>query len=162
MIEPQGTKLKNPYVGRDGYNCFGCAPGNRFGLQMEFFSDGKTVWSRWHQAQHFQGYSGVIHGGIQAALMDELASWVVFVVLGTSGFTKSIQVDYLENVTVDGPPLVLRGEATPATKKEATLEVQLYQGESLKTRAVCCYAVFSEAVARKKLHYPGREAFFPG
>jgi hypothetical protein len=93
--------------------------------------------------------------------MDELASWVVFVVLGTSGFTKSIQVDYLENVAIDGAPLVLRGEVASESKKEATLEVQLYQGDSLKARGLCCYAVFSEAVARRKLNYPGREAFLP-
>lgn len=161
MVEPQGIKLLKPHEGTPGYNCFGCAPGNQFGLRMDFYSDGSIVWSEWNPKDHFQGYHGVLHGGVQATLMDELASWVVFVVLGTSGFTKSIQVDYLENVTVDGHPLVLRGEVATESKKEATLEVQLYQGESLKARGLCRYAIFSEAVARKKLHYPGREAFFP-
>jgi acyl-coenzyme A thioesterase PaaI-like protein len=164
MVEPRGTKLVNPYANREGYddyNCFGCAPENQFGLHMEFYSDGRSVWSTWDPEGRFQGFHGILHGGIQATLMDEVASWVVSVVLGTSGFTKTMQVDYLENVLVDGPPLVIRGEVGLESKKEATLDVELYQGQSLKARAVCCYAIFSEAVARKKLHYPGRDAFFP-
>ncbi len=164
MVEPRGTKLVNPYAtseGYDAYDCFGCAPGNQFGLQMEFYSDGETVWSKWQPRERFQGFHGILHGGIQATLMDETASWVVSVVLGTSGFTKSMQVDYLENVQVEGPPVVIRGEVGVESKKEATLDIELYQGESLKARAVCCYAIFSESVARKKLHYPGRDAFLP-
>ena len=29
------------------------------------------------------GYNDILHGGIQATLLDEIATWVVYAVLGT-------------------------------------------------------------------------------
>ena len=36
-------KIINPYVSLPGYNCFGCAPHNPFGVKMEFFEDGDDI-----------------------------------------------------------------------------------------------------------------------
>jgi len=60
-----------------GYQCFGCAPHNHNGLQMSFAEDGEYVVSEWEPKDYFQGYYNVLHGGIQATLMDEIASWLV-------------------------------------------------------------------------------------
>ena len=57
-------KIKNPYVGNSEYDCFGCSPDNPLGLHMEFFEDGDDVVSYWHPQEHFQGWTGVMHGGI--------------------------------------------------------------------------------------------------
>ena len=40
-------KIINPFVHLDGYNCFGCAPGNPLGVKMEFFEDGDDIVSLW-------------------------------------------------------------------------------------------------------------------
>ncbi|MBR6589557.1 MAG: PaaI family thioesterase, partial [Bacteroidaceae bacterium] len=36
-------KIKNPWMGREGYNCFGCAPCNEYGVKMEFYEAGDKV-----------------------------------------------------------------------------------------------------------------------
>jgi len=53
--------------------CFGCSPWNERGLQLEFTQhpDG-LVESPYTAPPHFCGAEGVIHGGIQAALLDEV------------------------------------------------------------------------------------------
>lgn len=32
-------KVLNPFKDLDGYNCFGCSPGNQIGLQMNFYEE---------------------------------------------------------------------------------------------------------------------------
>jgi len=53
-------------------NCFGCSPRNAQGLQLTFVQVGPhTVESRWTPADHLGGAPGILHGGIQAAALDE-------------------------------------------------------------------------------------------
>lgn len=55
-----------------GNVCFGCSPHNVRGLRMTFvkLAPGR-VESRCSMAEHYAGAPGVIHGGIQATLLDE-------------------------------------------------------------------------------------------
>ena len=41
-------KIVNPWLGMDGYFCFGCAPDNEAGVKMEFYEDGDEVGCFWH------------------------------------------------------------------------------------------------------------------
>ena len=53
--------------------CFGCSSSNENGLRLEFarYEDG-TIETRHRTAQHHCGFDTVIHGGIHAALLDEV------------------------------------------------------------------------------------------
>lgn len=52
--------------------CFGCSPHNERGLRMQFVERAPgIVESRYTAAAHLCGKEGVIHGGVQAALLDE-------------------------------------------------------------------------------------------
>ena len=53
--------------------CFGCGQANHEGLRMTFarYADG-TVESRHQTAPHHCGVDTVVHGGIQATLLDEV------------------------------------------------------------------------------------------
>ena len=86
--------ISNPYVGREGYHCFACSPDSEIGLRMRFHKDGEDVVCRWQPRQELEGYTGVLHGGIQTTLMDEIASWWVFVNRGTAGATAHLDVDF--------------------------------------------------------------------
>lgn len=153
-------KLSNPYRGISGYSCFGCSPENTMGLQMKFFETDDEIICRWDPKEQFQGYHRVLHGGVQATLLDEIASWYVFVKLGTSGFTKSIKIQYKDQVSVDSGTIELRAALIRSDKKSALMHCRLFQENAVKADAECEYAIFSEAVARKKLHYPGKDAFY--
>lgn len=48
------------------HNCFGCGRLNQHGLQLSFYpnEDGNGVWSPFTATDAFEGYGGMIHGGI--------------------------------------------------------------------------------------------------
>ena len=87
-------KICNPWLGSEGYKCFGCSPDNPIGVHMEFFEDGEDVVCFWHPQEHFQGWINTLHGGIQSTLIDEIASWVVFRKLQTTGVTTKLEVSF--------------------------------------------------------------------
>ena len=71
-------KIKNPWLSKPGYDCFGCCPENPQGVAMVVFEDGDEIICFWKPQSHYQGWINTLHGGIQATLIDECASWVVF------------------------------------------------------------------------------------
>ena len=59
--------------------CFGCSPHNERGLQLVFTQVGPSrVEVGYTAPDHTCGAPGVIHGGIQAALLDEAIGFAVF------------------------------------------------------------------------------------
>ena len=101
-------KIRNPYLGKVGYNCFGCCPDNPIGLHMEFFEDGDDVISYWRPQDHYQGWVGVMHGGILSTICDEIAAWVVSRKLQTAGVTSRLEVNYRHPVNVTDSQLTVR------------------------------------------------------
>lgn len=54
--------------------CFGCGQGNQHGLRLRFrLLDGGAVATTVVVADHFCGVDGVVHGGIQATILDEVS-----------------------------------------------------------------------------------------
>ena len=60
--------------------CFVCGRDNPVGLRMSFYDDGAgMVMSKVTPASHFEGYPGVLHGGIVATILDEVVGRVAMV-----------------------------------------------------------------------------------
>jgi len=58
----------------NSHQCFVCGVDNDFGLQMKFFDTGPgEVTAEYEVPDRYQGYPGVVHGGIVAAMLDEVA-----------------------------------------------------------------------------------------
>jgi uncharacterized protein (TIGR00369 family) len=153
----------NPYTHRhpDDYHCFGCSPHNAIGLQMTFLINGDVLHARWRPQKQFEGYHNVVHGGIQATLLDELAAWFVNTVIGSAGLTKKMDVEYLFPVVANQGEIHLAALLHSQNDKEAVINAQLFNGEGkLCTQARVTYLVFPEEVAKRKFNYPGKAAFF--
>ena len=154
-------KIRNPFLQSENYQCFGCSPRNACGLQMEFFEDGDEVISMWHPRDHLQGYGSVLHGGVQATAMDELASWAVFLKLKTAGVTSRLDVVYHKPVYTHRGEITLRASVQGVEDNRATISVRLFGPEGgLCSEASVVYFIFPPRLARKRLDYPGYEAFF--
>ena len=154
-------KIRNPFVEKEGYNCFGCSPGNKLGLNLTFSEDGEFIISKWLPKPHFQGWQNVLHGGIQATLLDEIASWLVFIKLNTSGVTSRMDVKLKKPVYTDKGELILKAKLKEMNRNIAVIETWLYNPEmELCTYAIMHYYTFKEEIAREKLWYPGSEAFY--
>jgi len=60
--------------------CFVCGRDNPVGLHMSFYDDGAgMVMSKVTPPSHFEGYPGVLHGGIIATILDEVVGRVAMV-----------------------------------------------------------------------------------
>lgn len=156
------AKIRNPFVGMPGYGCFGCSPANPIGLALSFEEDGDGIATEWAADSRYVGFDGVLHGGIQATLHDEIASWFVFARLGTAGFTSEMTVRYLSPVYVSKGPVRLRCVELSRSDKRAAMRSELRDGSGrLCSEADVTYSIAPEHIARRMFKYPGKEAFRP-
>ncbi len=152
--------IHNPYRHVEGYNCFGCSPNNKNGLQMQFFEDGDEIICDWEPRGFLQGYFNVLHGGIQATLMDEIAAWLVQVKLKTAGVTSRIDVRLKRPVPVNEGPLHLVARLQETRRNLADIWVELHNPDgTIGAEGMITYYTFREDIAREKLRYPGYERF---
>ena len=114
-------------------SCFVCGRENGGGLRARWESDREAgeVRATVSVAEHFNGYPGVVHGGILAALMDEA---MVRTGLLEGGFddlkvTARMEVTY-RRATPTGAPLavVARMVKRGGTRARAEAEVRLGDG----------------------------------
>lgn len=100
----------------DGY-CFACGDKNPHGLKMKFQID------REKQAIHtiftveptYQGWDGVVHGGIISTLLDETMANLVYH-LGFNAIAASLEVRFKQPAPIL-EPLLIQGEITEVHKK---------------------------------------------
>lgn len=153
-------KLQNPYAEFPEYSCFGCSPTNPSGLHMEFFKDGDELVCQWDPSDHFQGFHDILHGGVQATMMDEIASWVVFVMLDTAGVTYQLNTRFRKPVLISKGLVTVRASLVKQHKRIAEIEARLYDGAGiLCAESQANYFVFPREQAVDEMHYPGRDAF---
>jgi len=154
-------KVRNPFVNLAGYNCFGCSPGNLQGLQMTFEEDGEDLVSYWEPKKQFQGYHTVLHGGVQATLMDEIASWFVYVRLKSAGVTSRVQIRYIKPLYVDKGILTIRASLLRMRKNLADIQVRIFdQDNVLCAEGLLVFFTITPEKAKQTLYYPGSESFF--
>lgn len=152
--------LNNPFRKLPGYNCFGCSPDNSSGLQLKFEIEGDEVVCVWHPQPHFQGWMNVLHGGIQATMMDEIASWFIFVKLNTAGVTSKMEVRLMKTAHMDRGPYTMRARLQEMRRNIALIAVTLTDGTGTKVaESVMHYFTWPEEIAREKLYYPGVKEF---
>ena len=59
-------------------SCFACGPQNANCLQLRIRANEYGVHALINPPQWVQGYSNIVHGGIIATILDELAVWAAF------------------------------------------------------------------------------------
>ncbi len=111
-------------------HCFVCGLSNPFGLKLRFFdTEPGVVTSEVILSEQYQGYPGVVHGGIVAAMLDEAA--------GRSHmggeqprfmYTARLEVRYRKNVPV-GQPLLLVAQAGESKRRTARASSAIYDSE---------------------------------
>ena len=86
--------------------CFGCGPANPAGLRLEFFETEDGVEVEYVVPTDFAGAPGIVHGGIQATLLDEAMCMTAYAKAGTGVVTGELTVRYLRPVPTATPVLV--------------------------------------------------------
>jgi uncharacterized protein (TIGR00369 family) len=155
-------KIQNPYAipGSLEYQCFGCSPNNEIGLRLEFWDAGEYVTAKWMPRKSLEGFRNVLHGGIQATLLDEIASWVVQTRCKTVGVTSSMDIKYRGPVLVSEGEITLRARIKEAGTRIAIIEAELLGNDGkLCASAVVKYFLFNAEKASEEYFYPGADAF---
>lgn len=79
--------------------CFGCGPVNPVGLKLEFGEEEEIYFTEFTAGEEHQGYPGLVHGGIIAAVLDELMANQVYR-QGYEAFTADLQLRFQKPVPI--------------------------------------------------------------
>jgi acyl-coenzyme A thioesterase PaaI-like protein len=106
---------------------------NPVGLHLHIYETAPgQVESAYVAPEHFQGYPGVLHGGIVTALIDEISGRAQ---MGSDPmdprfmFTAKLEVRYRKNVPI-GKPLKIVGKAGRVRAKSAEAWAGIYDAET--------------------------------
>lgn len=151
-------KIKNPYLQLKNYNCFGCSPNNPIGLKLKFIVEDENVIAKWTPHHNYEGWTNVLHGGIQATLMDEIASWTVLSLLKTSGFTVRMNIKLHKNVLISDGELTIKANLISKRHNLATIGVNLMNSNNeLCAEGELVYFTYPKEKAIEHFHFPSDE-----
>lgn len=95
--------------------CFVCGQDNPIGLKLRFHQDGKTARAEFTPNKLYQGWSGVLHGGITMALLDEAMSYAPLFE-GINTVSAKLEVRIRRPIPI-GEPLSITGNITRRTRR---------------------------------------------
>src|SRR3989442_9820873 len=109
--------------------CFGCGDRNPEGLHIDFEIEGTRVGGRFRPRDTHQGWPGLAHGGVAAAVLDEAMGWAMYAA-GAWAMTARMEVKYRRPLPL-GEELLVSAEGTRdrGRRLEAEAEVRTATGE---------------------------------
>jgi acyl-coenzyme A thioesterase PaaI-like protein len=146
-------------------HCFVCGLENPHGLHLRFHETGPgEITAEYIAPEHFQGYPGVVHGGIVAAMLDEVTGRVHM-----NGdpprfmYTARLEIRYRKNVPV-GQFLRLVGRAGESKRRTAVASGALYdaKGELLAEADALLVDIPAEVLAGVDLDALGWKVYPDG
>jgi uncharacterized protein (TIGR00369 family) len=117
--------------------CFGCGQSNPDGMRMRFRRTGESaVEASYEVPDRYNGAAGVVHGGIQAVLLDEVMGVAAHVTVGdrSPNVTAEFNLRYRRPVPTN-TPLLVRGWLVRREEPNLFLEAEICDadGEVLTT-----------------------------
>ncbi len=139
-----------PLANLENHKCFGCSPINPSGLRMKFYSKDESVFSWVTVSEHLCGWENLVHGGVIAAILDEIMSRTALYILKKFIMTKEIHVQFLKPVLIE-TELMARGSVVQVNHdREAIMEGFLFNEKKLCAKATGTFALFSPSSLKKK------------
>ncbi len=106
-----------PPINRDArpHHCFGCGTLNANGLQLLFRRSLDGVWAEFRPDRRFEGYVGMVHGGVLSTMLDEAMSWAI-TASGQFAVTARLNTSFRSPARV-GALLRVEGRVTDARRR---------------------------------------------
>ncbi len=81
---------------RRGYeHCFGCGPENPMGLHLDDFEIvDDTVVAEFTPRPEYQGFGGVLHGGVLTTALDEILAWSAILLADSPAVTAKLDLRF--------------------------------------------------------------------
>jgi acyl-coenzyme A thioesterase PaaI-like protein len=96
-LPPESEEIRFPDEG----GCFGCSKLNPHGLGLRFWRVGDSIQSRYVIPDRFHGAPGVAHGGIVAAILDEVSCAAIAFLRDSYVVTGELTVRYVRPCHVE-------------------------------------------------------------
>jgi uncharacterized protein (TIGR00369 family) len=112
-VRVEGKEMKFETYG----NCFVCGEKNPGGLHLSFDinQEKQTLKTTFVASPTFQGWDGIVHGGIISTLLDEAMAKLVYE-LGYQAVTASLEIRFKKPAPIL-EPLLVHGEITEVGKR---------------------------------------------
>ncbi|MBD3369295.1 PaaI family thioesterase [Candidatus Fermentibacteria bacterium] len=106
-------------------HCFVCGRENSRGLRLSPVGKEGRGLIEWVPTGHYEGYDGILHGGLISTLLDEAMAYAVMSVVG-SALTVRIDVRFIESVAI-GSPVRITAELLEERGRTVTASAELAQ-----------------------------------
>ncbi|MGI8914075.1 MAG: PaaI family thioesterase [Chloroflexota bacterium] len=140
--------------------CFACGPANLRGLHLDVQNDGDVTYIEFTPDESWQGFGGVVHGGLVATVLDEVMAWELygyddFAVTGRMEITYRKLVPVGQRLRATAKLVLDRGRA-----KKVHAEIRDDQDMLLATADSLFISIPKEQEAELRRRYP--DASRPG
>lgn len=105
------------------HNCFACGTLNEHGLGLQIHVEPGRAWTELELQPRFEGWEGIVHGGILCTILDEVMAWSL-VAEDNWGVTARMSVDFRKPVTV-GSRLRADGWVTRSRRRLVETEARI-------------------------------------
>ncbi|MCC7175753.1 MAG: PaaI family thioesterase [Bryobacterales bacterium] len=118
--------------------CFACGEDNPHGLRIHYRRDGSGAFTAvWRPTSGWEGFRGIVHGGIVSTVLDEAMSKAVAALC--EALTAELRVRFRRRVE-SGSAMFVRGWVTRRHKRRIQAEATLTSAEG--TEHAHAWAVF--------------------
>jgi uncharacterized protein (TIGR00369 family) len=104
--------------------CFACGDENPIGLKMKFALEGEENTSVLEIEEDYQGWAGIVHGGILSTALDEVMARLLSDT-GIRAITARLEVRFRKPVKV-GERVTLRARILNTRKRHIETEAQAF------------------------------------
>ena len=108
--------------------CYGCGEDNPEGLQLRPYHDGEWIAADYEAQPRHRGFSRVVHGGVIAALLDEIVTCAASIAMNQLAATVKIEVEFLTPMML-GKKYVIRARHLGPDGKTHLAEGELVDEE---------------------------------
>ncbi len=108
----------------DDRYCFACGMDNPHGLRIEWRIEGTSTTAEFTPDRKYQGWKGILHGGIIATLLDEAMTRLICV-LSQGALTAEMTVRYVTTAPI-GEILFIRGDIVSESRKIVEIKASLH------------------------------------
>jgi uncharacterized protein (TIGR00369 family) len=110
---------------QDDHKCFACGMENPDGLRLTWTVDGQTMTTLFTAEAKYQGWKGIVHGGILATLLDEAMARLSSIVCGDA-LTAEMTVRYVAPAHI-GELLYVKGEIIKESRRLVEMKATIHR-----------------------------------
>lgn len=101
--------------------CFGCGKKNECGLKLDISYFGNRAESKKIFDERFQGWDGIVHGGIITTAIDEVMAYAVGSATGKTGVTAELTIRFKKPVRI-GEEYEISAEVVEFDRRKALVK----------------------------------------